>query len=104
VINFSVIITVYNTPDEVDEFLNSLTSQTDSNFEVVVVEDSLQAPCKEICEQYAEKLNIMYYFVPPSGRSEKRNFAMQHAHGNYFIIFDTDCIIPPHYFETVRKR
>jgi glycosyltransferase involved in cell wall biosynthesis len=41
VFNFSVIITVYNTPDEVDEFLNSLTSQTDSNFEVVVVEDSL---------------------------------------------------------------
>jgi GT2 family glycosyltransferase len=46
----------------------------------------------------------MYYFVPLSGRSEKRNFAMQHAHGDYFIIFDTDCIIPPHYFETVRKR
>jgi glycosyltransferase involved in cell wall biosynthesis len=104
VFNFSVIITVYNTPNEVDEFLNSLTSQTDSNFEVIVVEDSLQAPSKQICEQYADKLNINYYFVPPKGRSEKRNFALQHAQGDYFIIFDTDCIIPPHYFEIVRNR
>ncbi|MCL1851258.1 MAG: glycosyltransferase [Bacteroidetes bacterium] len=101
---FSIIITVYNTPDEVIEFLNSLTTQTDLNFDVIVVEDSLQAPCKKVCEQYAGKLNIAYYFVPPSGRSEKRNFAMQHAQGNYFIIFDTDCIVPPRYFEIVRKK
>ena len=103
-LRFSIIITVYNTPDEVDEFLNSLTSQTDSNFEVIVVEDSLKYPCKEVCEQYANQLTINYYFVPPSGRSEKRNFAMQQATGNYFIIFDTDCIIPPYYFEMVRQK
>ena len=103
-LNFSIIITVYNTPDEVEEFLHSLTSQTDSDFEVVVVEDSLKAPCAEVCEQYANKLNIRYFFVPPSGRSEKRNFAMQHANGNYFIIFDSDCIIPPLYVEIVRKN
>jgi len=104
VFNFSIIITVYNTPDEVNEFLNSLTTQTDPNFEVIVVEDSLRAPCKEVCEQYSDRLEIHYYFVPPAGRSEKRNFAMQHARGNYFIVFDTDCIIPPHYFEIVRKK
>ena len=103
-LKFSVIITVYNTPDEVDEFLNSLTCQIDPYFEVIVVEDSLYFPCKDICEQYADRLNIAYYFVPPSGRSEKRNFAMQQASGNYFIIFDTDCIIPPHYFEMVRQK
>jgi len=102
--NFSIIITVYNTPDEVNEFLNSLTTQTDPNFEVIVVEDSLRAPCKEVCKQYSDRLDIHYYFVPPSGRSEKRNFAMQQAHGDYFIIFDTDCIIPPHYIEIVRKN
>ena len=103
-INFSVIITVYNTPNEVDEFLHSLTSQVDSDFEVIVVEDGLQFPCKEVCEQYSDRLKIRYHFVPPSGRSEKRNFAMQQAYGNYFIIFDSDCIIPPHYFEIVRKN
>ena len=102
--SFSVIITVYNTPDEVEEFLISLLSQTDSDFEVIVVEDSLRIPCKQVCEQFSDRLDIRYYFVPPSGRSEKRNVAMQYASGNYFVIFDTDCIIPPHYFEIVRKK
>lgn len=103
-IQFSVIITVYNTPDEVDELLNSLTSQTDKDFEVIVVEDSLKAPCKNICNKYLDLLKIRYFFVPPLGRSEKRNFAMQKAYGNYFVIFDTDCIIPPYYFEIVQKQ
>ena len=103
-LHFSVIITVYNTPNEVDEFLNSLILQTDSDFEVIVVEDSLQAPCKDVCEKFANRLNVNYHFVSPLGRSEKRNFAMQQASGNYFIVFDTDCIIPPHYFDTVRKK
>jgi GT2 family glycosyltransferase len=102
-LDFSVILTVYNTPDEVDELLNSLALQTDMNFEVVVVEDSVQEPCKDVCMKYNDRLRINYYFVSSMGRSEKRNFAMQHAKGNYFIIFDTDCIIPQHYFATVRR-
>jgi glycosyltransferase involved in cell wall biosynthesis len=57
-LNFSIIITVYNTPDEVNDFLNSLTFQSDSNFEIIIVEDSLQSPCKKICKQYANKLDI----------------------------------------------
>jgi GT2 family glycosyltransferase len=102
-LHFSVILTVFNTPSEIDEILSSLTMQTDSGFEVIVVEDSLQAPCKDICLKYSDRLKISYHFVSPMGRSEKRNFAIQHAQGNYFIIFDTDCIIPPHYFETTRR-
>ena len=100
----SIIITVYNTPDEVDDFLKSLLPQTNPNFEVIVVEDSLKLPCKEVCEQYCDRLNIHYHFVPPAGRSEKRNFGMAHASGNYFIIFDTDCIIPSRYFEIVKEQ
>jgi glycosyltransferase involved in cell wall biosynthesis len=102
-LDFSVILTVFNTPDEVDELLHSLTLQTDSNFEIIVVEDSVQYPCKEVCMKYKNSLQINYHFVSSMGRSEKRNYAMQHAKGNFFVIFDTDCIIPPHYFESVRK-
>lgn len=94
-------MTVYNTPDEVDELLNSLSLQTNKNFDVVVIEDSAKFPCKDICEKYADQLEIHYHFVPPAGRSDKRNYGMQHASGNYFVIFDTDCIIPPQYFDIV---
>jgi GT2 family glycosyltransferase len=101
--NFSIILTVFNTPSEVDELLNSLKTQTDPDFEIIVVEDSTHALCEEVCRKYHDTLNINYYFVPNMGRSEKRNFAMEKAKGNYFVVFDTDCIIPTHYFETVRK-
>lgn len=100
-IRISVVMTVYNTPDEVEELLASLALQNNRNFEVIVVEDSVKAPCKDVCEQYADQLDIHYYFVAPAGRSEKRNFGMQQATGNYFVIFDTDCIIPSCYFDIV---
>ncbi len=103
-IQFSIIITVYNRPDEVGEFLKSLTLQTYKEFEVLVVEDSLSSPCESVCQEFSNRLSIRYFFVPPSGRSEKRNYAMEHANGNFFIIFDTDCIIPPSYIDTVKKE
>ena len=102
-IQFSIIIPVFNRPDEVNELLKSLTLQSDHDFEVVIVEDGSTIPCEDICKKYAEQLNIKYLFKPNSGRSETRNYGMERASGNYFIIYDSDCIIPPHYFETVRK-
>ena len=100
-LSFSIIITVYNRPDEVAEFLKSLTYQTYKEFEVLVVEDSLTNPCESVCKEFSNRLSIRYFFVPPTGRSEKRNYAMEHANGNFFIIFDTDCIIPPSYMKTI---
>ncbi|MCQ2084218.1 MAG: glycosyltransferase [Bacteroidaceae bacterium] len=99
---FSLIVPVFNRPDEVKELLESLTLQTDKRFEVVIVEDGSTRPCKEICDAYKERLDICYLDKPNSGRSKTRNFGMDHASGNYFIIFDSDCIMPPHYIETVR--
>jgi len=100
-IHLSIIIPVFNRPNEVDELLNSLDNQTNPDFEVVVVEDGSTFPCKEICEQYETRLNLRYLFKPNSGRSETRNFGMDRASGNYFIIFDSDCIMPPQYIEIV---
>lgn len=103
-IKFSIIIPVYNRPDEMEELLYSLANQTDMNFEVLVVEDGSTITCEEVCKKYETVLNIKYLCKPNSGRSETRNYGMKHASGNYFVIYDSDCIIPPHYFEIVRKR
>ena len=75
---FSIIIPVYNRPDEVAELLESLTKQTDKGFEVLIIEDGSAVPCKEVCEQYADKLDLHYYFKPNSGRSETRLTAYMH--------------------------
>lgn len=99
---FSLIIPVYNRPDEVDELLQSLSASTfKSDFEVVIVEDGSSIPCKHIVTLYRDKLNISYYFKPNSGPGDSRNFGMDKAKGDYFLIFDSDCIIPVQYLDEV---
>jgi glycosyltransferase involved in cell wall biosynthesis len=101
---FSLIIPVYNRPDEVDELLESL-SQSDYNekFEIVIIEDGSSLRCEDVVQKYAPKLSISYYYKENSGPGDSRNFGMKKAQGDYFIIFDSDCIIPSHYLSEVDK-
>ena len=101
---FSIIIPVYNRPQEIDELLQSLTKQTyTKKFEVVVVEDGSENISKEIVQTYSKDLNIQYYLKNNTGAGASRNYGMLHATGNYFIIFDSDCIIPPNYLVEVEN-
>lgn len=103
-LQFSIIIPVYNRPEEIDELLKSLTNQSYAKwFEVVVVEDGSKNISKEIVEGYSNKLNIQYFLKQNTGAGKSRNFGMEKAKGNYFIIFDSDCIIPFNYLEEVDK-
>ena len=95
---FSFIIPVYNRPDEIDELLESLSKlDGDAVFEVVVVEDGSTISCEHIIEKYQSKLSIVYFFKPNSGPGDSRNYGMTQAKGDYFIILDSDCIIPEDY-------
>ncbi|NUY82271.1 glycosyltransferase [Flavobacterium sp. MAH-1] len=99
---FSVIVPVYNRPDEMQEFLESLAQSTFAKpFEVVIVEDGSSIPCKHVAESYSSKLQISYYFKPNSGPGDSRNFGMEKAVGDYFLIFDSDCLIPKEYLSIV---
>lgn len=98
---YSIIIPVYNRPAEVDELLESLMHQTYQNFETLIIEDGSDEPCKEIAEKYEDRLDISYYYKENSGQGFSRNFGFERAKGDYFIVFDSDCLIPPHYFEAV---
>ncbi len=99
---YSFVIPVFNRPDEVDELLASLVTQTyKAPFEVVMVEDGSSITCENIIAKYKEKLLLSYFFKPNSGPGDSRNFGMQKAKGDYFIILDSDCIIPSHYLAEV---
>ena len=101
---FSLIIPVYNRPDEVEELLGSLAGQVyNDTFEVVIIEDGSGIPCKEVCKKFASQLNISYYFKSNSGPGDSRNYGMKMAKGSYFIILDSDCIVPPHYLQNVTQ-
>ncbi len=97
---YSVIIPVYNRPDEVAELLDSLLAQNAGSFETVIVEDGSTVPCREQVEAArAAGLDVKYYAKDNEGRSIARNYGMERATGDYFVFFDSDCVIPPTYFE-----
>lgn len=101
---FSLIIPVYNRPEEVDELLESLSkSNYNEDFEVVIIEDGSSVKCEDIVRKYESKLTISYYYKDNSGPGDSRNYGMKKAKGDYFIIFDSDCIIPAEYLTEVDK-
>lgn len=99
---YSIIIPVYNRPDEIDELLESLTHQTFTDFEVLVIEDGSTRPCEEVVTKYAQ-LNLRYFFKENSGQGFSRNFGFERAAGEWLIVFDSDCLIPADYFEIVER-
>lgn len=100
---FSIIVPVYNREAEVDDLVESLIAQTCKNFELVIAEDGSTEPCEAIVKNAVEYrgLNARYYYKENEGRSIARNYAMERATGDYFIFFDSDCVIPPNYFEVL---
>lgn len=99
---FSFIIPVYNRPNEIQELLESLLQQTyNKSFEVVVVEDGSTIPSDTEVSKFSEKLQISYYQKSNTGPGDSRNYGMQMAKGNYFIVLDSDCILPPDYLTKV---
>ena len=98
---YSIIVPVFNRPDEVDELLESLSSQTLKDFEVVIVEDGSQIPCKDVCDKYANILDLHYYFKENSGPGQSRNYGVERAQGEYVIILDSDAVTPPGFMQAV---
>lgn len=99
---FSIIIPLYNRPQEIDELLATLSRQTYMQFEVLVIEDGSVNDAKDIVSSYSARLDISYYFKDNAGQGFARNYGFERAKGDYFIVFDSDCLIPDDYLETVK--
>ncbi len=100
---YSIIVPVYNRPDEIRELLESLTKQTVKRFEVLIIDDGSEKRCEQVVQNFSGKLDVRYYYKENSGQGFSRNFGFERAKGDYFVVFDSDCLIPPRYFETVSE-
>jgi glycosyltransferase involved in cell wall biosynthesis len=100
---FSVIIPLYNRPQEIRELLETLTVQSHKDFEVLVIEDGSKDDAEEIVKSFADKLDVRYFKKQNEGQGFTRNFGFKRAKGDYFVIFDSDCLIPENYFEIVNN-
>lgn len=94
---YSIIIPVFNRPDEVGELLESLSRQTLKDFEVIIVEDGSSITCKDVCSQYAGILDLHYYEKPNSGPGQSRNYGAERARGEWLIVLDSDVVLPDDY-------
>lgn len=101
---FSIIIPLYNRPQEIDELLHTLTQQTYMQFEVLVIEDGSKLDAREIVDSYKDKLDVSYYFKENAGQGFARNYGFERAKGDYFIVFDSDCLIPTDYLQIVKNH
>lgn len=98
---YSIIVPVFNRPDEVDELLQSLVGQTLKDFEVVIVEDGSEKPCKDVCDKYAGKIDLKYFMKKNSGPGQSRNYGAERANGEYLIVLDSDVVLPEDYLKAV---
>ncbi len=101
---YSIIVPVFNRPDEVDELLSSLLNQTFTDFEVIIVEDGSQKPCDEVCNQYADRLDLHYFMKPNSGPGQSRNYGAERAKGEYLLILDSDVVLPKGYLNAIEEE
>ena len=100
---YSIIVPVFNRPDEVDELLESLCHQEVKDFEVIIVEDGSKKPCKDVCDKYAGILDLHYYYKDNSGPGQSRNYGAERAKGEWLIVLDSDVVLPPDYMAAVNS-
>lgn len=101
---YSIIVPVYNRPDEVDELLESLCKQSFKDFEVIIVEDGSSVNCKDVCSKYMERLNMKYFMKQNSGPGLSRNYGAERSSGEYFIVLDSDVVLPEGYLQAVEDE
>ena len=101
---YSIIVPVYNRPDEVDELLASLCEQEVKDFEVIIVEDGSSVPCDEVCRKYSERLDLKYFLKRNSGPGQSRNYGAKRASGEWLIVLDSDVVLPKGYLTAVDKE
>ena len=100
---YSIIVPVFNRPDEVRELLGSLAGQTLKDFEVIIVEDGSKTPCKDVCDEFAGILDLHYYYKDNSGPGQSRNYGAERAQGEWLIVLDSDVVLPEGYLAAVNE-
>lgn len=100
----SIIIPVYNRPDEIYELLSSLDKQNQKDFEIIIVEDGSLSKCDHIVRDFSSRLNIQYFYKTNGGPAAARNYGAQESRGEYLIFLDSDCIVPEEYMDEVEKE
>jgi len=98
---FSIVVPVYNRPDEIETLLNCLNKQLYKNFEVLVVESGSTIKSDKVVESFHDKLKVRYFFKGNDGQGFSRNYGFERAEGDYFIVLDSDVLLDPDFVQNI---
>lgn len=101
---FSIIIPVYNRPEELNELLESCLKQSFKNFELIILEDGSTIGSETIIKRYENHLTINYIQKANTGPSDTRNKGMQLSKGEFYLIIDSDVILPKDYLTEIYQK
>lgn len=88
---FSIIIPVYNVEKYLHQCVESVLSQTFSDFEIVLVDDGSPDRCPEICDEFARNdARVKVIHKENGGLSDARNYGIKAANGKYLLFLDSD--------------
>ena len=100
---FSIVVAVYNRPEEMCELLESILNQEFKDLEIIVVDDGSDKPSRDIVDHFKKELKIKYFYIENRGPALARNYGVNKSEGEWIIFFDSDCTIPKNYFFQVNK-
>ena len=93
---------MYNREAELKELLQTIVKQKFSgSFEVIVVDDGSDIKCQELIDQFGSVIPVTYYYKQNTGPGDSRNYGMDRATGDFFIILDSDVLLPEQYLQLV---
>lgn len=98
----SIIVPVYNVEKYLPECIESILSQSYSNFELILVDDGSKDKSGIICDEYAKRDNrIKVYHKQNGGVSSARNLGLDNADGEWITFVDSDDIVEPNYLSSM---
>jgi glycosyltransferase involved in cell wall biosynthesis len=102
---YSIVVPVYNRPDEIEDLLNCLQVQTYRNFETIIVESGSEIKSDKVVESYQSKIEHLYYYLKGNdGQGFSRNYGFARAKGDYFIVLDSDILLDPDFVENIHNH
>ena len=101
----SVIVPVYNVEDYLKKCLDSLISQTFSDFEVIIVNDGSPDNSQKIIDKYTKKyVNFKGFIKENGGLSDARNYGIKKAKGDFVALVDSDDYVANDFLEKMYNK
>lgn len=100
----SIIIPTLNEEFFIPDLLKDLCDQTDTNFEVIVVDAGSRDKTKSVCEAFQKKIQITFYDVARKNVSYQRNYGASRAHADWIVFLDADMRINIHFISSVMNE